>query len=103
MVELFREAVVNAFKDLNESRLESWLEEVIAIKGKREIVSGLSKAFNEPVVLLMDRKKPLGVFIKLDKESLKELPEEVRLFLSKALNAAGCKLLKQSVAQEGGV
>jgi TRAP-type mannitol/chloroaromatic compound transport system substrate-binding protein len=45
----------------------------------------------------------LGVFIKLDKESLKELPEEVRLFLSKALNAAGCKLLKQSVAQEGGV
>jgi hypothetical protein len=66
-VELFEEVVVNTFKDLSENRLESWLEEVIAIKSKREIVNGLSKAFNEPVVLLMDRKKPLGVFIKLDK------------------------------------
>jgi len=79
-----------------ELELEKWLEEVVAIRNKKELVRELSKAFEEPVILFMERKKPLGVFIKFDKESLEKLPKEVRIFLSDVLNAAGCKLLKQA-------
>ncbi len=77
-------------------RIMEWLEDVVAIKNKREIVRGIADAFNEKVILITERQKPLGVFIKFD-ESNKNLPDDVRLFLSAVLNAAGCKILKESV------
>jgi hypothetical protein len=77
-------------------RIMEWLEDVIAIKNKREIVRGIADAFNEEVILITERQKPLGVFIKFD-ESNKNLPDDVRVFLSAVLNAAGCKILKESV------
>ncbi|ADU97736.1 hypothetical protein Theam_1780 (plasmid) [Thermovibrio ammonificans HB-1] len=74
-----------------------WLEDVVAIKNKREIVREPAEAFNNPIILIMERKKPIGVFIRLDSdENIKNLSETVKLFLSDVLNAAGCKLLRQA-------
>jgi hypothetical protein len=77
-------------------KIMEWVEEVIAIKNKREIVRGIADTFNEEVILITERQKPLGVFIKFD-ENNKNLPDDVRVFLSAVLNAAGCKILKESV------
>ncbi|WP_457569180.1 hypothetical protein [Desulfurobacterium sp.] len=77
-------------------KLMMWLEDVVAIKNKREIAREVANAFNDKVILVMERKKPLGVFIKFDDDSNRELLPDVRVFLSAVLNAAGCKLLKEA-------
>jgi predicted Ser/Thr protein kinase len=77
-------------------KLMEWLEDTVAIKNKREIVREVAKAFEDNIILVTERKKPLGVFIKFNEENKEKLPPEVRFFLSAVLNAAGCKLLKQA-------
>jgi hypothetical protein len=74
--------------------LMEWLLSEVAIKNKRELVKNVAKAFDEGVIVVMERKKPKGVFINLDKNKVRNLPPEVRAFLSTVLNVAGCKLIK---------
>ena len=75
--------------------LMEWLLSEVAIKNKRELVKNVAKAFDEGVIVVMERKKPKGIFINLDRNKVKNLPPEVRTFLSTVLNAAGCKLMME--------
>jgi len=78
-----------SFKDLE--TLEKWLKENTVEKGKREIVKNPSKAFEESVIVVTDRRQPKGVFINL--KDANKLPPEVQAFLFMALNVLKCKYL----------
>ena len=73
----------------NLEALEKWLRERVVERGKREIVKNPSKAFEDSVVVITERKEPKGVFINLKDAS--KLPPEIQAFLFMALNALGCK------------
>jgi hypothetical protein len=76
--------------------LMDWLLSEVAIKNKRELVKNVAKAFDEGIIVVMERRKPKGVFINLDRNKARKLPPEVRAFLSTVLNTAGCKLMRES-------
>ncbi len=81
----------------NLDRLLEWVLNETVVKGKREIVRNPKEAFEDRIVLVMDRKTPKGVFISFDAAA--ELPAELRAFLSMVLNAGGCKLLSNSLKE----
>ena len=69
--------------------LTSWLEQVVEVKNKREIVRNPRTAFEKPIVVITDRGAPSGVFLSFKAPA--ELPKEIKLFLLALMNASICK------------
>jgi len=73
------------------SSLTRWLEKVIEVKNKREVVRNPRGAFSKPITVITDRGTPVGAFISFNLPEDFPLPKEVRIFLLGLLQSAVCR------------
>lgn len=72
--------------------LMEWLEQVVEIRKKRDLVRNPKGAFESPIVVITNRGTLEGVFLNFREVSkLSELPKEVRTFLLALINVSVCK------------